>query len=217
MRPMTSASRENVFINCPYDATYDPILRAIVFTVCFLGFKPRMAKERADSGTARIDRIIDLVRRSRYAIHDLSRLRATRRGEYYRMNMPFELGLDIGCRVFGGVRFKAKRCMVFEKEKYKLLAALSDLSNSDVYSHRDRPALAVRHVRNWLAHEACVDAPGGTAIWYAFNDFMADLHRELIARGFRKADIMSLPFPEFLRYITQWIKRRIELDGRVYQ
>lgn len=214
---MASPKKENVFINCPYDAVYDLTLRPIVFTVRFLGFTPRMAKESADSGAMRIHRIVNLIKCSRYAIHDLSRERAHRKGEHFRMNMPFELGLDIGCRVFGRALFKTKKCLVLEKEKYSLQAALSDLSNSDVCSHNDEPELAVRHVRNWLVQEGHADGPSGTAIWYAFNDFMADNYTQLKARGFRKADIASLPLPEFLKHMTQWIKRHIQQDGRAYR
>jgi hypothetical protein len=53
--------------------------------------------ERLDSGRPRIDKIISLIKESKYAIHDLSRLKAREAGEYYRLNMPFELGLDVGC------------------------------------------------------------------------------------------------------------------------
>ena len=42
-----------------------------------------------------------LIEQSRYAIHDLSRLQASREGEYYRLNMPLELGIGVGCKLFG--------------------------------------------------------------------------------------------------------------------
>ena len=60
--------------------------------MCYLGFRPKIALEELDSGAPRIGKIIDLIRTSRYAIHDLSRLQARRRGEFYRLNMPLELG-----------------------------------------------------------------------------------------------------------------------------
>jgi len=207
LKNMGLSFSNNVFINCPYDREYIPNLRPIVFTVRFLGFNPRLAMESADSGAMRFERILKLIRESRYAIHDLSRLRAHRRGEHFRLNMPFELGLDIGCRVFGKVEFSRKKCLVLEKDKYSSKVALSDLSNSDVCSHNDDPEMAVRHVRNWLVQEAKVSGPGGTAIWYAFNDFMTDLYKSLQLRGFRKADIDMLPLPELLGYMTKWIMK----------
>ena len=200
-------SSKNVFINCPYDVAYMPILRPVVFTVKFLGFRPRLAMESADSGAARIQQILKLIKQSRYAIHDLSRLRAHRRGEHFRLNMPFELGLDIGCRVFGKAQFKCKKCLVLEKDRHSIKAALSDLSNSDARSHNNEPEIAVRHVRNWLVQEAGAEGASGTEIWNKFNYFMADLDKTLLQRGFRRVDIDELPLSEFLRYMTDWIRR----------
>jgi len=212
---MATRRAKSVFINCPYDAAYVPTLRPVLFTVAFLGFHPRLAMESADSGATRIGKILTLIGNCHYAIHDLSRLRAHRRGEPFRLNMPFELGLDIGCRVFGKGEQRRKKCLVLEKDRYSVQAALSDLSNSDVCAHRDEPEIAVRHVRNWLVQEGRVSAPSasGTGIWYAFNDFVADLDKKLRKQGFRRADMVSLPLPELLQHMTSWIKR----EGRAYR
>ena len=131
------------------------------------------------------------------------------------MNMAFELGLDIGCRVFGGKEQKKKKCLVFERDRYSIQAALSDLSNSDVFAHKNNPETAVRHVRNWFVHETHASAPSGTAIWYAYNDFVADLDKRLRNQGFRNADIIALPLPELLAHMTTWI-RSIQQKGQVY-
>jgi hypothetical protein len=210
---MSSPSSKNVFINCPYDVAYLPTLRPVLFAVRLLGFNPRLAMESADSGAMRLHRILSLIKQSRYAIHDLSRLRAHRRGEHFRLNMPFELGLDIGCRVFGKTKFRSKKCLVLERERYSINAALSDLSNSDVFSYNDEPETAVRHVRNWLVQEARARGPSGTVIWYAFNDFIADLYKSLQQQGFSEADILALPLPELLAHMREWIKRNIRYHG----
>lgn len=96
----------NVFINCPFDAAYLPLLRPLLFTVVLLGYHPRIASERSDSGENRVDKICALIRESKYGIHDLSRLQASEIGEFYRMNMPFELGVEYGCRLFGSARLQ---------------------------------------------------------------------------------------------------------------
>jgi hypothetical protein len=72
---------KNVFINCPFDADYLSLLRPLLFTVIDLGFVPKIALESPDSGRPRIDRIIALVQQSKFAIHDLSRLQASKEGE----------------------------------------------------------------------------------------------------------------------------------------
>ena len=67
---------KNVFINCPFDARYAPILQGILFCLIRFGLNPRIATERSDSGESRIDKILELVESSRYSIHDLSRCQA---------------------------------------------------------------------------------------------------------------------------------------------
>lgn len=73
---MTMAFDNNVFVNWPFDAEYKPLLDPLLFTIHYLGFQPRIALERSESGESRISKIIELIEDSKYAIHDLSRLRA---------------------------------------------------------------------------------------------------------------------------------------------
>jgi len=141
---------ENVFVNCPFDEEYLSLLRPLLFTIIYLGFKPRIALEELDSSQPRIQRIIGLITSSRYAIHDLSRLQAREAGEYYRLNMPFELGIDVGCRLFGKGQRTQKKFLVLEAERYRYQAAISDLSNSDIAVHGGDPESIVTEVRNWL-------------------------------------------------------------------
>jgi hypothetical protein len=100
MTPSPTFER-SVFINCPFDEEYAPLLQAIAFCVSYLGFFPRLAPESGDNARSRLDRIYQIVRGSKFSIRDLSRCRAAAAGDYARMNMPFELGLDHGCARFG--------------------------------------------------------------------------------------------------------------------
>jgi hypothetical protein len=118
----------NVFVNCPFDKRFQPLLRPLLFTIIYLGLQPRIALERTDSGESRLDKILELIRESKYSIHDLSRSEANAAGELYRLNMPFELGLDHGCRTFGQAKFRDKRALVLEAEPHRYKAAISDLS-----------------------------------------------------------------------------------------
>ena len=106
----------NVFVNCTYDDYFRPLLRPLLFTVLRAGLNPRLAAERLNSGETRFSKIVELVRESKYAIHDLSRIKAKRAGKYFRFNMPFELGLDVGCSCFGTGEQLSKRCLILEKE-----------------------------------------------------------------------------------------------------
>ena len=90
---MNNNYEKNVFINCPFDEEYLSLLRPILFTIIYLGFIPRVPLESFDSGEPRFNKICELIKQSRYGIHDLSRIKARKKGEYFRFNMPFELGL----------------------------------------------------------------------------------------------------------------------------
>lgn len=194
----------NVFINCPFDDAYLPLLKPLLFCILDLGFEPRIALERLDSGESRIEKIIELIEESKFAIHDLSRLRTEKAGDFFRLNMPFELGLDVGCRRFRGGQWAQKRCLILESERYRYQAALFDLSNSDIAVHGNEPVTLVGEVRNWLNSQANLRAPGPTQIWGRFNDFMAVNYDDLIARGFSDRDIQKLPIDELISCIRSW-------------
>ena len=196
---------KNVFINCPFDEAFYNLLRPLLFTIVYLDLTPRIALEAMDSGKVRIDRIVELIRESRYAIHDLSRMAALNAGDLFRLNMPFELGIDLGARFFGQGELNSKRCLVLEAEPYRYKAALSDLSGSDIAHHGNEPAKVVVVVRNWLRNTCKVAAPGPTLIWDSFNYFMADLHSDLLERGFSKTDVDALPIPELIEQMTTWV------------
>ena len=110
----TANYSHNVFINCPFDEAYAPLLEAIAFVVIFAGLVPRLASETNDGAESRIGRIVGLIEDSKYSIHDLSRAQAVSIGEHYRMNMPFELGMDFGCRQFNAAEWGDKRILILE-------------------------------------------------------------------------------------------------------
>jgi hypothetical protein len=203
------AFESNIFINCPFDKDYYGLLRPILFTIIYLGFRPRISLERNDSGEARIAKILELIRESKYAIHDLSRIKARKAGDVFRLNMPFELGLDVGCRNFGGKDLSQKRCLILEAEKYRYQAALSDLSGSDIAAHRNEPEQAATEVRNWLATQCRPNAAGPAKVWGAFADFMAANYDKLIGRGFSERDIENLPMPELISGMENWVKENV--------
>lgn len=200
---------DSVFINCPFDVGYYPLLRPILFTVIYLNLKPRISLESADSGEPRIRKIIDLIGESKYGIHDLSRIKATKKGEFFRLNMPFELGVDVGCRTFGTKKQKTKRCLILGAERYRYKAALSDMSGSDIAVHNNEPEEVVSEVRKWLTNHCCPKAPGPAKIWGAFTDFMAENYDVLIQRGFSKKDIKNLAVPELIECMEEWVGRKV--------
>jgi hypothetical protein len=103
-------SERDVFINCPFSSDYDEHFQAITFTVQRSGFKPRCARESDDGGEVRIDKILRIIRESPYGIHDISKTEPDPVSGLPRFNMPFELGLYLGARTFGGPAQNARNC-----------------------------------------------------------------------------------------------------------
>jgi hypothetical protein len=200
---------KSVFINCPFDDSYLELLRPLLFTLLYAGLVPRIASESKDSSITRMSKIEKLICQARYAIHDISRCQAIGKGELFRFNMPFELGLDIGCKLFKGGRWATKKCLILEAERFRYQAVLSDLSNSDIANHENDPQTLVRQVRNWLVQDCESSLPSATVVWGRFLDFMADNFDRLTKEGWKKKDIESQPKKEMLRDMQSWIKRSI--------
>ena len=195
----------NVFINCPFDLSYRKLLRPLLFCLLDLGFEPRIALERLDSAEQRVMKIIELIEASKFGIHDLSRLQSGSKGEFYRLNMPFELGLDFACRQFKGSKWSAKRLLILEETPFRYQAALSDLAGSDISTHGSKPQKVVEAVRNWINNQNGLNADGPAKIWARFNDFMAANHDALIERGFSKKDITAVDIAELITQMKAWI------------
>lgn len=98
----------DVFINCPFDFEYRPMLDALVFVVHDRGFQARSTLEIDDSGRVRIENIVALIQECCYGIHDISRTELDRANKLPRFNMPLELGLFLGASRFGSPKQRRK-------------------------------------------------------------------------------------------------------------
>jgi len=202
-----SSSHENdVFINCPFDQRYTALIRPLLFTVLYVGCTPRLASERFNSGEERLGKICELIQSSRLSIHDISRAKSEKKGEILRMNMPFELGIDFGCRLFGGNDKRNKVFLVLEREKHACDKALSDFSGMDVKNHNDNPEELVREVRNWFVENGMAsNRVPATRIWDDFNEFMADFYTRRKNEGFNDKDLQMMPIPEYIDFTRAWL------------
>lgn len=194
-----------VFVNCPFDEEYEPILQAILFCIVDLGFTPRLASENQDSGDVRLVKIRELIEASKFSIHDLSRCQANAVGEHFRLNMPFELGIDYGCRQYFGQGRDAKRFLILEEQRYRYQAALSDISGSDIQAHKGSYELAVKKVRNWLVNVAGANGVGPTAIFQHYTDFQEWYWEMKRTAGASDDDIREYPTSEVLDAMHEWI------------
>ena len=194
----------NAFVNCPFDKQYEPILQAILFCLVRFGLIPRIASERSDAGESRIDKILELIQSSRYSIHDLSRCQAREVGEHYRLNMPFELGMDFGCRHYGRGPLSEKVILILEEDRYRYQATISDLAGSDIEAHGGKYEIAVRKIRNWLAGTGGFEHVGAAQILAEYEDFLEWNYERQLDAGFSEEDIQDYPTAELLQAMFDW-------------
>lgn len=199
---MPATFEKCVFINCPFDQEYDPILQSVLFCIIYFGLTPRLAKERSDGGENRLSKIKELIESSKYSIHDLSRCQAKKKGEHYRLNMPFELGIDYGCREY---KFPEKKILILEERRYRYQAAISDLAGCDIEEHGADFEKAVRKVRNWLVGILGTEQKGASEILGAYYDFQEWYYEKQIALGFSEKDIREYSTPELLAAMQEWV------------
>ena len=195
----------SVFINCPFDDDFAATLQAIAFCVIDLGFQPCLAPENSDNGVARLERIIELVRESKFGIHDLSRCKAAAVGEYYRLNMPFELGLDHAAAKFGGGRLATKSILILEDDQYDYQKSISDIAGWDIEAHGGDYTKAVRRVGGWLRRHAEAKDIGASATLRNYQDFQEWYWERELLRGASEDDIKEYPTIDFVTAMTEWV------------
>jgi hypothetical protein len=124
------------------------------------------------------------------------------------MNMPFELGIEYGCRLFGPPPFDQKRCLILEKDPHEFRKALSDLSGIDIKNHANEPVQVVRAVRDWLVETVGLrGAPSKTVIWYRFTGFADYFYDARKADGFSDDDLNMMPVPEYFDFLRDWVSK----------
>lgn len=199
------AFERSVFINCPFDEDYAPILQAVLFTIIDLGLIPRIARERMDSAENRLAKIRELIEASRYSIHDLSRCQAAKEGEHFRLNMPFELGIDYGCRTYFGQGRDTKKILIMEEKPFRYQVAISDLSGCDIEVNGAKFDKAMRKVRNWLVNEAGAPRTAPAVLLARYVKFQEWHYEKQLDEGFSEDDIKDYPTRELMDAMAQWV------------
>ncbi|HEU4454049.1 MAG TPA: hypothetical protein VFR81_13360 [Longimicrobium sp.] len=195
---------ESVFINCPFDPEYRPNLHAIVFTVHDCGFVARCALEDSDAAEVRIAKINRIIRGCRLGIHDISRTEPDASHGFPRFNMPLELGLFLGAKEFGDRRQKAKRCLIFEREKGQCRFYCSDLAGQDMDAHGDDVGYVINAVRDFLAsaQSGKVLLPSANRISARYRRFLEDLPAACERLNLEQGE---LKFFEYATLASEWM------------
>jgi hypothetical protein len=165
-----------VFINCPFDDTYRPLFRAIIFTVVRCGFTPRCALEVIDGAATRISKIEKLIEECQLGIHDISRTQLDSNNALPRFNMPLELGLFLGAKRFGDAKQRRKKCLVLDTDRYRFQMFMSDIAGQDIEAHDNNTDLLIDRVRAFLnSTTRTAPLPAGATIAEEYAVFNANL------------------------------------------
>lgn len=209
------AFSRKVFVNCPFDPEYRPMLLATIFTVQYLGLIPMLALDSQDSGEVRFHKIVGLINTCQYGIHDLSRCTAEEKGEFFRLNMPLELGLDLGARYFGSAQLRKKKCLIMETERYRYQKAISDIGGSDIKAHKNSPNEVIRIIRDLLVTDAKPKwRPPTSEILARYFDFLAEEHDRMVKLGWQPHEVERIQVPEFKRNSGAWIEKNYETNAK---
>lgn len=193
----------SVFVNCPFDDDYAPILQVILFGIIRAGMNPRLAVERLENGENRLEKIIELMLSCKYSVHDLSLAIAKDPGEMFRMNMPFEFGLDYGLRK-ANAKVRDKQFLIFERTKYDLKRCLSDIAGLDVEHHDHDFNKVIEKLRNFLIAQAGVDLPAPSRIQGDYVTFQGWMTEKKIYQGFSAQEALRIVTRERLHEMKSW-------------
>ncbi|USD24641.1 hypothetical protein [Flagellimonas marinaquae] len=194
---------KSVFVNCPFDNEYFKLLKPLLFTLIYIGLKPRIS-ETSDSGEVRLHKIKEMMEDSKFSIHDLSRMEPLTEDKLPRFNVPFECGIDFGIKLSNPQKYQNKKFLILEKEQYRYQRVISDISGNDIKAHKNNPENIIKVVRDWFK-PTNNDIPRHKEMWLAFNEFEFDYEDILKEEGYNPKDIYELTFSDVIEYMTNWI------------
>jgi hypothetical protein len=196
----------SVFVNCPFDADYTPLFRALIFTIELCGFHARCGLELDDAGTTRAEKLLDLIRGCRLGIHDISRTESNRE-HLPRFNMPYEFGLFVGFKHAGGRVQQTKSVLVLDREPYRYQRFLSDIAGQDIKSHGNDPERLIATVRDWLQSQTARPIPGRVFTVRQFRRCKDETPALLAAVQKTEADLDN--YPDYYDLVVEWIATNV--------
>lgn len=149
---------------------------------------------------------MNIISECKYSIHDLSLTTLDSATGLPRFNMPFELGLDLGCRRFGNRVQREKISLVLDIEAHRYERFISDVKGQDITARGNTVGEVIGVVRDWLRNELdprVVIIPSGENIAMRHAAFQLELP-SICAR--LKWDAKRLKFPDFSFAIATWIE-----------
>ena len=121
------------------------------------------------------------------------------------MNMPFELGIDHACQLFGDDDQQKKSILILEESRYDYQKCLSDIAGWDIHAHSLDHIKAVRHVSLWLIQQAGVTKVGAEQIQKKYATFLAWYWKAELATGASEDDINAYPTIKMVQAMRDWV------------
>lgn len=194
----------SIFLNVPFDEDYKPIFDALIYAVYDCGFIPRSALEADDGASVRFKKVQDLIAASQFAIHDVSRTELDPVNALPRFNMPLELGLFIGAKVYGSPKHRRKGCLILDRERYRYQKFISDIAGHDIKSHAGDPHQATAAVRDWLrTSSGRRSIPSAANVKRRYARFLKDLPTLCDSLGLERDE---LTYVDYCHTVEIWLK-----------
>jgi hypothetical protein len=175
----------SVFLNIPYDSAFEDLYLAYIVGLTQLGL--RINATLAVPNQGRLNAIIQLIEKSDFSIHDLSRIEASL--GVPRFNMPVELGIAVyRAHVTNG----RHRVFIFEGKRYRAQRSTSDVNGIDPQIHRGKPRGVMGGLRNILRQPGDVTTvPEMLASYRAVKQKLPELRRNSGSRSLFEAAIFK--------------------------
>ncbi len=189
---MSLKRRPSVFVNLPFDEKHEYLYLSLILSLVAFDFRPRSVLQ-IPANKDRLTRLVTLIRRCQYSLHDLSSVQLSGgRGLFRvpRFNMPFELGLAVAVAAIE----RKHDFRLMEEKQYRLLQSLSDCNGYDPVIHNGTVGGVFRAVSNAFAK---LPQPLDTAefetlykflLRYRKTELSADIYS---ARGFGELQVAS--------------------------
>ncbi len=136
-------------------------------------------------------------------MHDISKTELDANSGLPRFNMPFELGLFLGAKRFGGQSHNRKKTLIFDRDRFRYQSYISDIAGQDIHPHNGDVDALIRELATWLRDEARdPKVPGAIAVASEFGEFKVDL--SAIAAETR-LEVSELTFKDLVEITARWV------------
>jgi hypothetical protein len=174
---------ESVFLNIPYDKQFEDLYLAYIVGLTQLGLRVNATLAVPNQG--RLEAIIQLIERSDFSIHDLSRIELSE--GIPRFNMPVELGLALYRSHIAKGRH---RVFVLESKAYRAQRSTSDINGIDPQIHGGTPKGVMAGLRNIFRQPGNVTTvPEMLASYRSLKRKVPELRRNAGSRSLFEASV----------------------------